>query len=133
MKTLSEIKLSKSGGISKDEFINVWQNLQPIKQIKPQFVEYKHSGSTIDEDGIRITGNLEFIESVVSRLQDLLKFENNEATRLQISCSELTDKETGERMTGKYRCSIQVHERGTGGLGILERMKKQKLKELYAA
>ena len=128
--TLKDIKLTKSGGISKDQFLEAWKGLE-VKPLLPAMVHYGHKGTTIDEDGIRITGSLEFIEAVTSRLKDLLKFENGEATRLQISCSELTDKETGRRIENKFRCSIQVHERGTGGLGILEKMKRVKLATLY--
>lgn len=110
--------------------MKVWKDLEP-RPLTPRMVPYKHTGSTIDEDGIRITGSLEFIEAVTSRLKDLLKFENDAATRLQISCSELTDKETGRRMDGRYRCSIQVHERGDGGIGLLMKAKNKKLMELY--
>jgi len=132
MKKLNECKLSPSGGIVKNDFLTVWHNIDENKPLRPEYISYGHKGSTIDEDGIRICGSLGFIESVISRLGDLLKFENNDATRLNVACSEITDKETGKRMTGKFRCSIQVHERGTGGLGILEKMKRQKLQQLYA-
>lgn len=100
--------------------------------MKPDYIHYGHTGSTIDEDGIRLCGSLEFIESVISRLSDLLKFENNQATRLNVACSEITDKNTGKRINGKFRCSIQVHERGMAGLGILEQMKRKKMQELYS-
>jgi len=129
---LQEQTKTKSGGIQKDDFLAVWRSMKSQQPLKPRPVPYKHEGSTIDEDGIRVTGTLEFIEAVISRLSDLLKFENSEATRLQISCSELTDKDTGRRIEGRFRCSIQVHERGVGGLGLLERMKRQKMAELYA-
>lgn len=132
MKKLNECKLTPSGGITKNDFLTVWHTMPEMQPVKPDFIHYGHKGSTIDEDGIRICGSLEFIESVVSRLGDLLKFENNEATRLSIACSEITDKDTGKRINNKFRCSIQVHERGVGGLGILEQMKRKKLKELYA-
>ena len=132
MKKLSECKLSPSGGIVKNDFLTVWHSMDENKPLKPDYIHYGHTGSTIDEDGIRICGSLEFIESVISRLSDLLKFENNDATRLNIACSELTDKNTGKKMNGKFRCSIQINERGVGGLGILEKMKRKKLAELYA-
>ena len=99
-----------SGSFPKKEVLNRWGDLSPQK-INPEPVMYKHKGTTIDQDGIRITGGLEFIESVLSRLTDLLAFENG-STRLQVAFSELTDKETGLKMEGRYRCSIQVHERG---------------------
>ena len=99
-----------SGSFPKKEVLKHWSALTPAN-LNPEPVAYKHKGSTIDEDGIRITGNFSFIESVMSKLKELLEFENG-STRLQIAFSELTDKNTGNRIPYKYRCSIQVHERG---------------------
>ena len=79
--------------------------------MKPRPIPYKHKGSTIDEDGIRITGTLDFIEAVQSHLKALLAFEGI-GTRLGVAFSEITDRETGARITDRYRCSIQVHQRG---------------------
>lgn len=60
---------------SKEEIMSYWKSLgnMPIK-IKP--ISYEHEGSTIQEDGVRITGSKEFITSVLSKLKDFLPFEN---------------------------------------------------------
>ena len=100
-----------SGSFPKKEVLKHWHNLETNLKLNPEPVEYKHTGSTIAEDGIRITGSLIFIDSVLSQLKDLLQYENGE-TRLQIAWSELTDKNTGEKIKDRYRCSIQVHDRG---------------------
>lgn len=105
-----EIALTKSGAITKEVALNLWQNFKPTK-LNPEPIPYKHKGTTVDQDGIRICGSLEFIASVMARLKDLIEFENNE-TRIGIAFSELTDRESGSRIKGRFRCSIQVHERG---------------------
>ena len=71
---------------------------------------YKHQGSTYDQDGIRITGSEEFIDSVLSRLKDLLSAENG-STRLQVVYKQSTDRKTGATMNS-HNCYVQVHERG---------------------
>ena len=96
--------------MKKTEFIQHWNLIEPNKKLKPCPIAYKHKGSTFDEDGIRILGSPEFIDAVLSRVKDLLDYENG-STRLSISHSEATDKETG-RPLGSYKAYIQVHERG---------------------
>ena len=94
----------------KDEFISHWQAIKPDQPIAISPVEYKHKGSTYDQDGIRITGSLTFIDSVLSRLKDMLDHENGD-TRLQVVYKQSQDRETQQLIAG-YNCYIQVHERG---------------------
>lgn len=101
--------------MKKAQFLEHWRKLRdqrrglqsPI-EIRP--IPYAHKGSTFAEDGIRITGSAEFIDSVLARLTDLLEHENSD-TRLQTSYQESTDRETG-LPTGSFQCYIQVRERG---------------------
>ena len=95
----------------KNEMLSHWNELEKNKPILPFPVPYKHKGSTYDQDGIRITGTKEFIDSVLSNLKMLLAYESN-TTRLQVVYQESKDRETGIP-TGTYNCYIQVHERGS--------------------
>jgi len=79
-------------------------------RLAPCPVVYKHEGSTYDEDGIRITGSKQWIDSVLSRLKGLLEYENG-STRLQVVYKQSTDRHTGELMQS-YNAYVQVHERG---------------------
>ena len=97
--------------IKKDEALAVWRALPENQTLRPVPIVYKHKGSTIDEDGIRICGSRPFIESVLSRLKPLLAYEGAE-TRIGIAFSEICDRETGAVIHGRFRCSVQVHERG---------------------
>tara|TARA_R110000868_G_scaffold184591_1_gene426216 strand:+ start:395 stop:775 length:381 start_codon:yes stop_codon:yes gene_type:complete len=101
----------KAENIQKKEALEMWRGVADSLPLTPEPIAYKHRGSTIDEDGVRICGSREFILSVMSRLKPLLAFENGE-TRIGIAFSEIVDKETQEVISGKFRCSIQVHERG---------------------
>jgi len=98
--------------MQKKQILNHWQALAeiPATGIRPAQVEYKHRGSTYDQDGIRITGTREFIDSVLAVLKPLLRYENG-TTRLQVVYKQSTDRKTGALMDS-YNCYIQVHERG---------------------
>jgi len=101
---------NKPDRLDKGAALRHWHGLPDTQPISPDPIPYKHQGSTYDEDGIRITGSRQFIDSVLSRIKDVLKFENT-VTRLGISYQESTDK-TSRRPTGKWSCYVQVHVRG---------------------
>jgi len=96
--------------MNKAQVLNHWQKIKPQQAIAISPVAYKHTGSTFDEDGIRITGSQQFIDSILSRLKDLLNYEGD-GTRLQLVYKQSVDKNTGAELSS-YNCYIQVHERG---------------------
>ena len=69
---------------SKDEIIPFWRTLSPNKPLTIQPITTDHEGSTIQEDGVRITGSKEFISSVLARLKDFLPYENPK-TKLMVA------------------------------------------------
>lgn len=104
---------NKPNRLTKEDFLKYWQGLKDNQVINPAVIPYKHEGSTYAEDSIRITGSRTFIDSVLSRIKDLLEYEGIE-TRLQVMYQESQDRETKESL-GSWNCYIQVHERGTEG------------------
>ena len=94
----------------KSEILSHWQRIKQNQPIAITPVTYKHTGSTYAEDGIRITGSQEFIDSVLSRLKDLLEYESDD-TRLQLVYKQSVDKDTGRELDS-YNCYVQVHQRG---------------------
>jgi hypothetical protein len=102
--------MRKPETLRKAEMLEHWQGLTADQTVTPCPVAYKHEGSTYDEDGIRITGSREFIDSVLSRLKGLLEFENGE-TRLQVVYKESVDR-VSQMPMGSFNCYVQVHQRG---------------------
>tara|TARA_Y100000310_G_C20174698_1_gene575275 strand:+ start:230 stop:553 length:324 start_codon:yes stop_codon:yes gene_type:complete len=94
----------------KAEIMKHWQSLDAGLPITPAPVPYKHKGSTFDQDGIRITGSPEFIDSVLSTLKGVLGCENGK-TRLQLAYSQSVCKESGRKLDS-FQCYVQVHDRG---------------------
>lgn len=103
--------MNKPVSFQKKEALEIWNSIPENQPLNPDPIAYKHKGTTIDEDGIRICGSKGFIKSVLSRIKPLLDYENGD-TRIGIAWNEIVDKESGEIIDGKFRCSIQVHERG---------------------
>ena len=111
------MKLTKSGSLRKDDFMELWRKTTPNQPVNPQSIAYQHKGTTIDQDGIRLTGDPDFIFGVLSNLKHLIDCEN-ERTRLKVAFSELKDKETGRPIPGRFRCSVQVQDRGNQAKAI---------------
>jgi hypothetical protein len=95
---------------TKAQILAHWHELTPNVPLQPDPIPYGHEGSTYAEDGVRITGSQRWIDSVLSRLQDLLQYEGY-STRLGVSYQATVDKDT-KNPTGGYSCYVQVHERG---------------------
>lgn len=69
---------------SKSQIIDFWKSLQSNTPLSLKPIKYDHEGSTIQEDGVRITGSKEFIASILSRLKDFLNHENDN-TKLMVA------------------------------------------------
>lgn len=90
----TEPKLWKA---KKADVIQFWQNLKPGLPIQPDPVQEGHEGTRFHEDGIRITGSPQFINSIMSRLKDFLNYESNPNTKLDVEYRQLAKKYPNER------------------------------------
>jgi len=108
--------------MEKKPFLKHWASLRKNQKLAPKPVPYRHEGSTYAQDGIRITGSKAFVDSVLSRLKDMLAYENDE-TRLQVAYDRSTDRESGKKVSS-YNCYLQVHARG--GVPYKKKAKKKK-------
>ena len=126
------METNKAESLKKDEVIALWQGLTPAAKISPCPIAYKHEGTTIAEDGIRLCGSKAFILSVLSRLKDLLECEGVE-NRLGVAFSQIQDMETKELIPGAYRCSVQVHERGGQAIRMNRIMEGAKARQAVRA
>lgn len=109
--------------MEKKEALRRWQNLQPDQPILPHFtpIAADARGSTFGACGIRISGNPEFIDAVLSRIKDLLAAEAG-STRLNLSRQpvkavsiksgdSVVDKKWNNADTDAETCYIQIRER----------------------
>jgi hypothetical protein len=105
---------------TKESTLAHWQSLPENLPILPHMsiLPYKSRGSTYGACGIRIDGNPEFIDAVLSRLKDLMEGESIE-TRLGLSRAEVDGSNLGKqfdnREAGAEVVYIRLHERGNEG------------------
>lgn len=105
---------------TKGEMLGRWmafrKRINPLRFMQP--IAYKATGSSYGACGIRIDGNPEFIDAVLSQLTDLLDGENT-LTRLELSRSEVDFskvKADGSKAgAGAEVCYIRLHKRGGEG------------------
>jgi hypothetical protein len=62
--------------LSKPEIISYWKSIRYDLPIVVSPIRAEKKGSTYNDDGIRITGSKQFIDSVLGKLKDLLRYEN---------------------------------------------------------
>ena len=105
--------------MEKTDALRRWQNLTPDQPILPHFtpIAADARGSTFGACGIRISGNPEFIDAVLSRLKDLLAAEAG-STRLNLSRQPVktvaigdVEKKWNNADTDAETCYIQIRER----------------------
>ncbi len=103
------METAKPERMTKAEALQHWGGLQN-QPVRMSPVPYKAKGSKYGFDGIRIDGSRQFIDSVLSRVTDLLEQENDN-TRLELNYTETTERET-RQPTGTWVCYVRVHQRG---------------------
>lgn len=108
------------GSMPKELGLMYWQSMEPDQPIAPHFeaLPSKSAGSTYGACGIRIDGNPEFIDAVLSRLKDLIELESA-TTRLGFSRSRVKateikgDKKSFDNAARNAEVVyIRLHERG---------------------
>ena len=79
--------VQKKWKATKEQIVAAWKQLRPDMPIQINPIDYAHKGSTYGEDGIRITGTPQFINSVMARLKEMLNFESP-STKLAVTYRE---------------------------------------------
>jgi len=99
--------------ISKDEIIKMWQGINSEAPITIKPISRSHVGSTYGEDGLRITGSPQFINSILGKIKPLLNYETTN-TKLVVSYRETQSPSQVERgnLKKSYVFYVQVKERG---------------------
>jgi hypothetical protein len=91
----------------KEQVIDMWKNLRP-SPIMMRPVPEGHRGTRLHQDGIRLTGSPQFINSVLSRIKEVLAYENQPGMRLDLEYREIESKTPTEEAT--YLCYIHLEQ-----------------------
>lgn len=93
---------------SKDDIMGMWNAVRPYLPLAVEPVPVTHKGTRYANDGIRISGSSEFINSVLSRLKDFLQYEGKAGLELDVEYRTVKAKGGDYRATDKYVCYIHV-------------------------
>lgn len=107
----------------RSKLLQYWQTLRPDMPISLTPISRDHTGSTKDDDGIRLTGSPQFIASVISRLKEILMYESPR-TKIEIVYRQ-SEAQQGGQSKPSYVMYIQVKERSNPTDGL----RKPKLPE----
>lgn len=92
----------------KKEILQYWQSLPPSIPIQPINIPPKnYKGPTTMFDGVRITGSHQFINSVASRLKDIINYDGGN-TNLMLRYHQQVDKNTQQPFPNSFVFYAQV-------------------------
>jgi hypothetical protein len=81
----------KAWKAKKADVLQFWTNLKPNMPIVMEPVPETHEGTRFRSDGLRITGSPQFINSVISRLKDIIQMESD-SVRLDVEYREIENQ-----------------------------------------
>jgi hypothetical protein len=90
------------------DVVDFWQKLKPNLPLKLHPIDPHHKGTRFHEDGLRITGSPEFINSILSRIKDFLGYESNPGTKLDVEYRQIETKEGDLYNKPVYVCYVHV-------------------------
>jgi len=94
----------------RDDVIQMWNTIRPYMPIHAQPVPLDHFGTRYRYDGIRITGTSSFINSILSRLKDFLKYDGRPGITLDVEYEQIKTKKNEPLDVQRYVCYIHVME-----------------------
>jgi hypothetical protein len=97
----------------KADVLEFWKNIRPGQPIQAEPVQKGHSGTRFREDGVRVTGSPAFINSILSRIKDLLSYDANPGTKLDVEYREIENKSRNpdEKQTFVFYTHILVDQK----------------------
>lgn len=90
----------------KADVISLWNSVRTDTPIQPQPVMRHHKGNRFDQDGIRVTGRSEFINSILSRLKPLLFYADHPSLDLDVKYRQVQKRDMTDRAS--FACYINV-------------------------
>lgn len=114
--------------LTKSDLICQWLELEPDQDPLAHMRPIVGSGSSYGGDGIRISGSVEFVSAVMSRLQDLTDAENDlmilKASHSIVKPTEINGKAKDWKYTGGHVVYIQLGQRTGCSIGATERTER---------
>jgi len=94
----------------KKDVLRLWSSLREDMPLNPQPVSSNHVGNRFDQDGVRITGSSQFVNSVLAKLKPLLFYSEHPSLELDVKYRQVVSDETSNKPS--FACYINVVQKG---------------------
>lgn len=91
------------------DIIELWRNVRSDAPLSPTPVPKLHKGNRFDQDGIRITGSSQWINSVLGRIKAILAYENHPSLELDVKYRQVQKRDLTDKPS--FACYINVVEK----------------------
>lgn len=105
-KQFLEQKQNKPWVAKKDDVIRLWNATRADSPISIQPIGALHKGNRFDQDGIRITGSSQFINSVLGKLKSLLFYADHPSLDLDVKYRQVQKRSLSNRSS--FACYINL-------------------------
>lgn len=99
-------KKSKPWVAKKKDVLELWKSIPADAPLNPAPVSKYHSGNRFDQDGVRVTGTSQFINSVLGRLKPLLFYADHPNLDLDVKYRQILRKEISDKPS--FACYINI-------------------------
>jgi hypothetical protein len=101
-----EQKKTKPWVAKKKDVLQLWKSIPSDAPLNPAPVSKYHSGNRFDQDGVRITGSSQFVNSVMGRLKPFLSYTEHPNLELDVKYRQILRKDVSDKPS--FACYINV-------------------------
>ena len=101
-----EQKEEKPWIAKKQDVIDLWKTVRPDVPLNPSPVPAQHKGNRFDQDGVRITGSSQWINSILGRIKPLLMYSDYPNLELDVKYRQVQRRDLNDKSS--FACYINV-------------------------
>lgn len=90
----------------KGDVVDLWKKVRPDVPLNPTPVPAHHKGNRFDQDGVRITGSSQWINSVLGRLKPLLVYDDHPYLDLDVKYRQILRRDISDKPS--FACYINI-------------------------
>jgi hypothetical protein len=91
------------------DVIDLWKKVRTDVPLNPIPVPYHHKGNRFDQDGVRITGSSQWINSVLGRLKPLLVYDEHPLLDIDVKYRQVQRRDLTNKPS--FACYINIIEK----------------------
>lgn len=105
-KFLEQKEQSKPWVAKKADILNMWGSVKSDVPLQVRPVPAHHVGNRFDQDGVRITGTSQFINSVLARLKSFLLYSDHPSLELDVKYRSVQRRSISDKPS--FACYVNV-------------------------